>query len=349
MTGTAPGSTMRAAVVDAFGDVDTVRLAHLPTPEVGPRDVLIQVACAGINPSDWKEIQGGLADPDGRSLVVPGRQYRFPLVTGRDAAGVVVARGSDVLDLAIGQPVITASDGPAVPGTFAEYVRVRADRVAPVPAGLDLRLAAALPVAGTTAWQALHPGGRDVIRSGSAVLVHGAAGGVGTFAVQLARQDGAAVAGTARRRNADYVRSLGADLVVDYQTDDLRAAIRAWRLDGVDVVVDVVGARQGAELVDVIRPGGLLVSVATVTDDDDTGERDRAAAAAGVEHVVLVVTSRGARTQLGELAARLDAGTLRLPALRCFGFADVAEALRLSRDDRPPGKLILQVGRRPRH
>lgn len=334
---------MRAAVVDAFGDVATVRLADLPQPEIGPRDVLIEVAHAGINPSDWKEIQGGLADADGRSLVVPQRHYSFPLVTGRDAAGVVVARGADVLDLEIGQPVITLSDGPAVPGTFAEYVRVRSDRVAPVPPTVDLRTAAALPVAGTTAWQALHPQRGAALGAGTSVVVHGGSGGVGTFAIQLAHQDGASVAATARRRNADYVGSLGAELVVDYEADDLRDAVAAWRPDGVDMVVDVVGAGQGSGLIDLLRPGGCLVSVATMTDDGDLRDRERAAAEAGVEHVLLVVSSRGARAQLIDLADRLETGALRVTALRSFAFADVAEALRTSRDDRPAGKLVLDV------
>jgi NADPH2:quinone reductase len=335
---------VRAVVADAFGDVGAVRVADVPRPEVGARDVLIRVAYAGVNPSDWKELAGGLADSQGRSLVVPSRHYTFPMITGRDASGVVAAVGAEVTDLDIGQPVVTLSDGPAAWGTFAEFVRVRCDRVAPIPPTLSLREGAAFPVAATTAWQALGTLTAGAVRPGPHVLVHGGSGGVGTFAVQLACLSGASVAATARHANAAYVRSLGAELVVDYQAGPLQPAVRAWRPDGVEVVVDTVGGPSAVDLIDLIRPGGRLVSVATITDDDDGDELHMAAAARGVAHDVLIVTSKGARAQLSALADLLAAGRLRLPKLQVFELDGAAEALRTSRAGRVVGKLVLRVG-----
>jgi NADPH:quinone reductase-like Zn-dependent oxidoreductase len=207
---------MKAIVQDRFGPPGVLRLADIGLPEIGPGVVLVRVCAAGLNPYDWHMLRG---DPLIARLI-PGAvgltrpKYR---VAGLDAAGVVEAAGADVRGLSAGDEVLGFC-----PGAFAEYARAEAGKVVPKPAGLTFEQAAAIPIAATTALRGIREVGR--VRAGHRVLVNGAAGGVGSYAVQIAAALGAEVTGVCSTRNAKLVRSLGAAHVIDYTTDDFTAS-----------------------------------------------------------------------------------------------------------------------------
>jgi NADPH:quinone reductase len=304
---------LKAATFSAFGDVDQIRLSDVAVPVPGPRDVLIQVAYAGVNPSDWKEVSGALADGQGQSLIVPGRRYHFPMITGCDASGVITAIGAEVNGFQVGDRVVTLSDGPAKWGTFAEHAAVRADHVAKMPASLDFAAAAAYPVAATTAWQALFAKDKGALQRGDSALIHGAAGGVGTFALQFCRIRVVSTAAACRAANAEYVRTLGAEIAIDYERGDIPSSVRAWRPRGVDVLLDAVGGESIADPCSLIRSGGRLVNIATITHDGDVQRQRAEAAARGVERIPAVGTSRGCQDQLNRFAHWFDSGELTRP------------------------------------
>ena len=221
---------MKAIVQDQFGPPEVLRLADIDPPEIGPGDVLVRVHAAGLNPYDWHMLRG---DPLIARLI-PGAvgltrpKYR---VAGLDAAGVVEAAGADVRELSAGDEVLGFC-----PGAFAEYARAEAGKVVPKPAGLTFGQAAAIPIAATTALRGIREVGR--VRAGHRVLVDGAAGGVGSYAVQIAAALAAEVTGVCSARSAELVRSLGAAHVIDYTTDDFTRESARY-----DVIFDNVGNR----------------------------------------------------------------------------------------------------------
>jgi len=208
---------MYAMIIEETGGPEVLKYGELPTPVPGTGEVLIRVAYAGVNPADWKNRQG---------LLAAFRPYVFPYVIGFDAAGVIAAVGEGVTDLKVGDSVFTPTNhGQGSQGSYAEYVLADDHLVARVPAGLELDQAAALPVAALTAWQALFD--RGALAAGQRVMIHGGAGGLGSFAVQLARWAGAEVAATCSTRNVEYLQGLGVARVIDYQQEDIAAAIKA--------------------------------------------------------------------------------------------------------------------------
>jgi NADPH2:quinone reductase len=262
---------MRAMVFDRYGEPDVMSLSEEPVPEPQGGEVLIRVGFAGVNPSDSKARSGESARAGYRV-----RDLKFPFVTGMDAAGIVERTGSNANGFRQGDRVITwsAADGKTW-GSYAEFMRVPVRNVSPMPKSLNFAQAAAIPVASLSAFQALfHAEKGGGMIPGQKVLVHGAAGGVGSFAVQFAKSGGLLVAATCGTSNVAYVRSLGADRVIDYKTEDVCQAGRDWSAEGVDVVLDVVGSTTLPHALDMLRPGGRLVSILTVTADGDI-ERDR--------------------------------------------------------------------------
>ncbi|WP_255647001.1 NADP-dependent oxidoreductase [Inquilinus sp. Marseille-Q2685] len=215
---------MKAARIRAYGDLGGAVVEDVPVPEVGPHEVLIRVVAASINPLDIKLIGGGL------DAYFP---LAFPYSLGTDLAGTVERAGALAARWRPGDTVIARAD-PVRGGAFAEFAVVPATRVAAAPAGLPLAVAAGLPTAAGTAWQALFE--TACLSAGQTVLIHAAAGGVGSAAVQLARCAGARVVATASAANADLVRRLGASHVIDYRTEDFTAMVR-----DVDVVLDIIG------------------------------------------------------------------------------------------------------------
>jgi NADPH2:quinone reductase len=330
---------MRAMVFDSYGEPDVMSLREAPVPEPQDGEVLIRVGYAGVNPSDSKARSGQSARAGYRV-----RGVDFPFVTGMDAAGVVERTGSNVNGFGQGDRVITwsAADGKTW-GSYAEFMRVPARNVSPMPKSLSFAQAAAVPVAALTAFQALFHAEKGGMIPGQNVLIHGAAGGVGSFAVQFAKSGGLLVATTCGANNAAYVRSLGADRVIDYKTEDLGRAIRDWSAEGVDVVLDVVGSTTLPYALDMLRPGGRLVSILTVTADGDI-ERDRKEAEArGVRKISFIIDFERAQESMREIANLIDAGLVHVPPINVLALEDAVLAHQMIETGHVRGKLVLKI------
>lgn len=308
---------MKAIRIHKYGHADVLQYEDAPMPEIGPGEVLIKVHAASVNPVDWKVREGYLKD---------FIRYRLPLIPGWDVAGTVERVGALVTrfkagDAVYGRPDITRD------GTYAEYVAVRSDEIGRAPKTIPLEHGAGIPLTALTAWMSLFD--KADLRAGQSVLIHAASGGVGSFAVQLAKLVGVRVIGTASAANADLVRSLGADEVIDYRTEDF-----SKRVKDVDVVFDTVGGETLAKSWGVVRKGGVLVSIIS-PPDKATAEQH------GVRGEYVFVTPSGAR--LDEIAGLVDAGKLRVNIAKEFPLAQVKEAHALSQTGHARGKIILRV------
>ena len=242
----APPSTMRAAVARTYGTADVVTIEDIPTPTAGTGQVVLRVEASSLNALDWHYLTG---TPYFLRLIAGVRRPKR-LIHGADVAGTVVTVGADVTSLRPGDIVF----GECFGGGCAPYVAIKVSAVVPIPDGVSFAAAAATPVAGLTALQGLRTHGD--VEPGDRVLINGAAGGVGTFAVQIAKALGAEVTAVCSTRNVDMVRRLGADHVVDYTADDFVAGGARF-----DVMLDNVGNRTAAECRSVMRPGGRYVAV----------------------------------------------------------------------------------------
>ncbi len=307
---------MRAIALDQYGGPEVLRLAELPDPKVGPDTVLVRVRAAGVNPVDWKVREGYL---DARF------PSHFPLVPGWDVAGVVEAVGPAVTEFAVDDEVIGYVRRDHLQyGTYAELVPAPIRAVARKPASLSWTEAAGLPLAGLTALQALRAAG---VGEGDTVLVHAAAGGVGTLAVQLARLSGARVIGTAGERNAGYLRELGAEPVT--YGDGLAGRVRSLAPDGVTAAVDLVGGDALDASAEVVKDPSRIVSVVDPARVKELGGR--------------YVFVRPNPDELAELAGYADAGKLTVPVQQTFPLAEAAAAQELVRGGHVRGKIVLEV------
>lgn len=297
-----------------YGDPEVLELTEQPRPKVAPAEVLVRVRSASVNPVDWKVMAGGL---DAMMEVV------LPVVPGWDVAGVVESVGLDTPEFAPGDEVIAYARKDFVHGgTFAELVSAPVRTMARKPAALSWDQAASLPLAGLTAYQLLT---RLNVHEGDTVLIHAAAGGVGSFATQLARTMGARVIGTASARNHEYLRSLGAE-PVEYG-EGLVEVVRGLAPDGVDVVADFVGGQLGVTRA-VLRGGGRHGSVA-----------DHAVAESGG----LYLWVRPDAGELQHLADLADAGTLSVEVARTFPLEQAADAFSFSQEGHVRGKIAIRV------
>ncbi|HHY6931023.1 TPA: NADP-dependent oxidoreductase [Burkholderia ambifaria] len=308
---------MKAVHVSAYGSPDGMTLVEADDPVPGDNEVLIDVAAASVNPIDWKIVSGAM------QAFIP---LPLPFTPGVDAAGTVIAVGRNVTTLKPGDDVMGFI---GIVGAFATRAVVEATRLARKPASLAFTDAAAIPAATLTAWQALHEHG--VLQPGQSVLIHGAAGGVGSAAVQLARLAGARVIGTGSGPSRQYVESLGADAFVDYRTEDF-----AERVSMVDLVLDLIGGKTQEKSWSVLKPGGTLVS--TVARPD--AARAKAAQATG-RHFA----TRSDATQLGHLATLHASGDLRAHIDSVFGLSHVGQALHHSKGGHVRGKIVVDMAR----
>jgi NADPH:quinone reductase-like Zn-dependent oxidoreductase len=277
------------------------------------------VLAAGVNPVDYKTRAGG---------GVAGRTSGFPLILGWDVSGVVEALGPGVDSIKIGDEVYGMLRFPQPGGAYAEYVTAPEDHVAAKPAAISHREAAALPLAGLTAWQALFDVAK--VRAGQRVLVHAAAGGVGHLVVQLAHWSGAIVVGTTSARNAEFARAAGCDEVVDYE-----AAPFEKQVAPVDVVIDCVGGDVAQRSLEVLRPGGVLVTLPTKV------EWNGAASSRGVSAEWMLVHPDS--PQLSKLAELADKGVLQPHIEQSFPLDEVAAAHHRSESGHVRGKLVIDV------
>ncbi len=318
-TAAAAADDMLAVRMHRTGGPEVLRVERVAIPRPAAGEVRIRVSAAGVNPVDWKIRERGL----GREISADS-----PWIPGFDVAGTIDAVGEGVTTWRTGEPVI-ASLQRAGQGGYAEYAIAPADDVARAPARWSAEGAAGLPTVGTTVWRYLVLAGG--LREGERLLVQGGAGGVGSVAVQVAKARGAHVIATASARNADYLRSIGADSVIDYRAAPFEAG-----LSPVDVVFDTVGGETLARSVAVVKPGGRLVTIAGRPDMDACG-RARITCIGGGPR------PESFGDQLAEIVALADAGKLTLNIDRVFTLEQAALAQELNRAGRTRGKIVLRT------
>lgn len=307
---------MRAVVYEEFGGADVLRVVDRPEPHIGADAVVVKVAAASLNPVDYKIREGYL-----RGLM----DVLFPAVPGWDVSGTVVKAGLDTPELQVGDEVLAYVRKDVVQdGTLAEYVAVPVRTAAKKPAGLSFEEAAALPLAGLTALQSIRRAG---LTEGSTVLVHAAAGGVGSIAVQLAVHAGARVVGTASAGNHDYLRSLGAEPVA--YGDGLVEAARGLVPDGFDVILDYVGGQAIETAPALLRPGGTIASITDARARDELGGQ-----------YVWVRPDSADLAELADLAAR---GVVKVEIAGTYPLEEAAEAYRALETGHTRGKIVVTL------
>jgi NADPH:quinone reductase-like Zn-dependent oxidoreductase len=300
---------MLAAVIHETGGPEVLRLEDRERPEPGDGEVLIRVSAISVNPIDWK-IRSGL------------RPRELPAVLGSDVAGVVELSRAE--GFAEGDEVF----GFAASGAYAELASANASMIASKPDGVSFEQAAALPVAGLTAWQALFD--RGALGTGQTVLIAGAAGGVGHLAVQFAKHAGARAIGIGSARNRDFVLGLGADEYVAYTSQDVADAVH-----DVDVAFDTVGGETTQPLLATLRSGGLLVTIAAAPPEEQAAER-------GVRAELLVMSPSA--EQLTQIAGLVAAGEVHVEIAQTLPLSEIQRAHELSESGHTRGKIILTVG-----
>ncbi|ESY26985.1 MULTISPECIES: NADP-dependent oxidoreductase [unclassified Mesorhizobium] len=332
---------MKAFVVDKYSKKGILRLAEMPEPELLDNDVLVEVHAAGVNLLDSKIRTGEF------KLVLP---YRRPFILGHDVAGRVVRVGSKVRKFKPGDAVYARPRDGRI-GTFAEFIAIDEADVALKPANLSMEEAASIPLVGLTAWQALIE--RAGLKTGQKIFIQAGSGGVGTFAIQLAKHLGAIVATTAGAASNDLVRDLGADVVVDYRKDDFEKI-----LSGYDVVLNSQDAKTLEKSLTVLKPGGKLISISGPPDPEFAWKQGLNV----VLRLLLRLLSRGIRTkakrrgvgfsflfmsaqgeQLSKITSLIEDGAIRPVVDRVFPFEATNEALAYVETGRAKGKVVVKV------
>ena len=332
---------MKAFVLQRYGKQSALQLTELPQPELRDDEVLVEVHAAGVNLLDAKIRNGEF------KLILP---YRLPLVLGHDVAGVVVKTGTRVRNFRAGDEVYARVDDFRI-GTFAEFVPVREASLALKPRGLSMVEAASIPLVGLTAWQALVE--KAALRKGQKVFIQAGSGGVGTFAIQLAKHLGASVATTTSTANVALVKSLGADVVVDYRTQDFEAVLQDY-----DLVLNSQDGKTLDKSLRVLKGGGKLISISGPPDPAfgkqisapgfvrmvmrllSSGVR-RKARGRDIDYAFLFMKANGSHLQ--EITRLIDALAIRPVVDRVFQFESTNEALAYVEAGRAKGKVVIKV------
>lgn len=309
--------TMKAVRIHHYGGPEVLTYEDSPRPKPGPADVLVRVAAAGVNPVDWKIRQGYL-----RERV----QLSFPAILGLDVAGEVEELGPGATRFKIGDSVFGRAD-PSRDGSYAEYIVVQESLLALRPKSIDDVLAASIPLAALTAWQSLFEAAG--LAKGQTILIHGASGGVGGFAVQFARWKGAHVIGTASARNEEFVRELGAHEIINYEATQFEEFVR-----DADVVFDTIGGGVQERSWGVLKKGGILVSIVSPPSAEK-------AAAMGVRQAFVWVQSNGA--QLAEIAKLVDSGVVKPFVETILPLWEAERAQEISQSGHARGKIVLRI------
>jgi NADPH2:quinone reductase len=313
---------MKAVAMNAFGGPEVLALTDLPRPKADRGELLIRTLAAGVNPVDWRVREGRLA-------AIP---HGFPLIPGWDVAGVVDELGEGCQRFRKGDRVFAYARKPHLQwGTYAEYVAVAERHVALMPPSLLFEEAAAIPCAALTAQQAL---ARTGVGTGATLLVLNGSGGVGHFALQLAKIAGARTLATAGAQNQEFVMSQGAEVAIDYTRDDLASVVSARFPGGVDAVLDAIGGEPLAGALAVLKPGGVIVSVVDTLDAETVR-------LSGVRFERIHSTPSG--EQLAAFAAHAGRKKLRPHVQTIFPLASAAEAQEVSRAGHVRGKLVLAL------
>lgn len=332
---------MKAFVLDRYGKKEQLRAAEVPEPALREDDVLIEVHATAVNLLDVKLRNGEF------KLILP---YRTPFVLGHDVAGVVVRVGSQVRQFKVGDEVYARPDDFRI-GTFAERIAVREDSVAIKPKNISMEEAASIPLVGLTAWQALVEKAR--LKAGQKVFIQAGSGGVGTFAIQLAKHLGATVATTTSAGNTALVKSLGADVIVDYRKDHFEE-----RLSGYDLVLNSQDGQTLSKSLGVLKPGGQLISISGPPDVQfardiqanwlvqqvmraiSFGVR-RQARRLQVGYAFLFMKASG--SQLRQITPLIESGAIRPVIDKVFPFDATNEALAYVESGRAKGKVVIKL------
>ena len=308
--------TMKAVRLHGYGGPEVLRYEECPRPEPGAGEVLVRVHAAGVNPVDWKIRAGYLKGY---------LDYALPVILGWDFSGVVESVGPGVVGWKAGDEVYSRPDI-SRDGAYAEYIVVRAPEIALKPKSLDHVHAAAIPLAGLTAWQALEAGG---LTAGQKVLIHAAAGGVGSFAVQFAKLKGARVAGTASGRNQAFLKELGVDEPINYETTRFEDVVK-----DADMVLDALAGEVRTRSWKTLKKGGILVSILGPAPEEE-------AKAHGARQTGVMVQGNGA--QLAEIAKLVDAGKVKVILDAVLPLAEAAKAQEMNATGHTRGKIVLRV------
>jgi len=311
-----PVEIRRAVRIVAFGGPQVMRLETLPLPTPGPGQLLVRNRAAGLNPVDYKIRAGHFP------VIKP---EQLPYVLGRDVAGEVVACGPSAQRFKPGD-LVYAMPG-LERGAYSNYVLVKETEAAAKPVSLDDVAAGATPLAALTAWQGLFRHGG--LKAGQRALIHGGSGGVGHFAIQLAKAKGARVITTVSGRNVEFARELGADEVIDYKSQRFEDDIAE-----VDLVLDLIGGETQERSWSVLKRGGALVSTLKPPSQEKAAEH-------GARGLVFMTAESGA--ELAEIGSLIDAGQVKPVVVRTFLLAQAAEALGYLEHERPAGKVVLVV------
>lgn len=312
---------MKAIQISQFGSNDALTYTELAKPELNSGEVLIKNKAAGVNPIDWKTCSGGGAAPFIGDL---------PFVPGWEFAGTVDTVADDVDEFKPGNEVFGFIRFPERAGCFAEYIAVPADQISLRPEGLPVEAAAGLGLAGLTAWQALFDKGN--LQASQQVVILAAAGGVGHLAVQLAKWMGARVVATASTKNHEFLKELGADLVIDYENESILDHV-----NNVDLVIDGVGGQVGIDALSCVKPGGTLVTLPSVTKDEVI------AAGKAMKVKVEPIRAEPNSEQLDRLAGLYADRKLSLKIADTYPLSEVALAFDASRTGKVQGKLVLTL------
>lgn len=332
---------MKAFIVDRYGKNRALQLAEMPTPELRDDEVLVEVHAAGVNLLDAKIRSGEF------KLILP---YRLPVILGHDVAGVVTKTGPRVRNFKVGDEVYARVDDFRI-GTFAEFVPVKEASLARKPKNLTMEEAASIPLVGLTAWQALVE--KAQLKKGQQVFIQAGSGGVGTFAIQLAKHLGASVATTTSTANVALVKRLGADVVVDYKTQNFEEVLRNY-----DVVLNSQDGKTLDKSLRVLKSGGKVISISGPPDPEfgkaigapgfvklvvrllSSGVRRRARSR-GLGYSFLFMKANGA--QLQEITRLMEEGAIRPVIDKVFPFESTNEALAYVEAGRAKGKVVIKI------
>ncbi|MCA7001321.1 NADP-dependent oxidoreductase [Dickeya solani] len=332
---------MKAFIIDRYGSKSSGRIGEMPEPEMRDDDVLIQVHAAGVNLLDAKISKGEFR------LILP---YRLPLVLGNDVAGVVVRVGSGVRRFKPGDEVYARPDQDRI-GAFAEFIAVKEDSLALKPANLSMTEAASIPLVSLTAWQVLVDTAK--LKKGQKVLIHAGSGGVGTLAIQLAKHLGAFVATTTGTSNVEWVKALGADVVIDYRKQDFETVLRDY-----DVVLNSLGGDVLEKSLQVLKPGGQLISISGPPAPEFATEQGlswglkqvmrllsyrirKKARQKGIRYSFVFMQASG--DQLREIGTLIESGVIKPVVDRVFPIDSTADALAYVETGRAKGKVVVKL------
>ncbi|SET47900.1 2-desacetyl-2-hydroxyethyl bacteriochlorophyllide A dehydrogenase [Salinibacillus kushneri] len=310
---------MKAVVIEEYGGIEQLKEKELPKPEIGEHQVLVEIYATSINPIDWKVREGYLKE---------GLPFQFPIILGWDAAGVITKTGSKVTDFKIGDEVY-ARPATTERGTYAEYVVVDDHLLAQKPNNLDFKEAASVPLTALTAWQCLVDFSH--IKEGDKVLIHAGSGGVGSFAIQIAKHFGAYVASTASEKNEALLKELGVDEFINYKEQKFEEILHDY-----DIIVDTLGGDILDKSFQVLKDGGKLVSIAGNPDKEKATARN-------IETSFLWLEPNG--EQLDKLRKLIEAGKVKPIVGHELPFSEegIKKAHQLSETHHAQGKIVIYM------